>query len=720
MAKKAVLILLVLTIFCSTLTPVSAAQTVTETWITVSCNDTKDSYMVLQDDKGVFYVPYDWMTFFGLLRGFDRGDYYEFCLPEQELLESYSKRIFIDKKNKTYSVKVYVGNLSFDEIFQKSTFKKLAEDGFTKDEWAYVCKVCPDLANKYKNGVDRLDKGYVTVAEGKFSNIITHEKKLYYPLSELLPLMGAHVDIVGGELLIRTPTVSVWNALTEHNMSAVNFDADEECFGEEITSPLSYVTSALVDKRWECLDVIGNTAHENDYEDIFKGYLVDNEKYLELFNGTNEVRKQKLENTKKTLGDIKTVMDFYNNHYDMATAAKLSETFLNKNFKLNTSSGYNAASDIINAAVKIYDYYYVYQSQIDDHRKMLSVTYDYYASLGDSKKERDKRKTYPSYIAAHTVTDLYGNTTSSSETLHKQVLEDFFTELTGKVVDATVFATIKPAAVTYDVVTNIMKTFGSYDELKDQALLSKADKVCGMAYDCYYSALCENKFDQESLERIRLIGLMSLLSSKSAFEKYASLSKYERSKIDEMLVDYYLAAESVELEGASYIKDKTKSLKAKEKKLEASVKYDIRQFAAKPYSEVAAMKWDVWERSQESYYEDMDDYYLVKAKYKDYSFEMIMTTHDNSEDPANWHILDVSLPENPPIGTRINEDIVIGMTYSQIKKLIQVDYFTEYNDGKAAFSYHPSDTECDLTFYYEWRGNDYVLVNATAQFNPWQ
>jgi hypothetical protein len=94
-------------------------------------------------------------------------------------------------------------------------------------------------------------------------------------------------------------------------MEGLEFKGEEELFGEEVTTPLAWVTTTLVDWRFDRLDVIDQSGNINDYKDIFTTYLTDNKTYLESFGGKDDIAAQRTKQWEDFVQGSNLVYNFF-------------------------------------------------------------------------------------------------------------------------------------------------------------------------------------------------------------------------------------------------------------------------------------------------------------------------------------------------------------------------------------------------------------------------
>jgi len=220
------------------------------------------------------------------------------------------------------------------------------------------------------------------------------------------------------------------------------------------------------------------------------------------------------------------------------------------------------ANEVISAANKIYNFMYLYNNQVDDHRMMLDKLYYCYVSKAPNTATINKRADEALSRGASNVSSLYKGKAVSALVLAKEALDEAVLKMIIEGVEASA-GPMKPAIAVFNATVSIMKTFGNYTEIENGALTNKANRICQLAYTCYDEAFQQNAMSKGDFNERRLLALMTLVSSKHAYETYAPWETEQIELIQEMLVDFYRAAESFDIYDSKYIENTQASLQKK-------------------------------------------------------------------------------------------------------------------------------------------------------------
>jgi hypothetical protein len=160
------------------------------------------------------------------------------------------------------------------------------------------------------------------------------------------------------------------------------------------------------------------------------------------------------------------------------------------------------------------------------------------------------------------VSSLYKGKAVSALVFAKEALDEAVLKMIIEGVEASA-GPMKPAIAVFNATVSIMKTFGNYTEIEDGALTNKANRICQLAYTCYDEAFQQNAMSKGDFNERRLLALMTLVSSKHAYETYAPWRTEQIELIQEMLVDFYRAAESFDIYDSKYIENTQARLQKK-------------------------------------------------------------------------------------------------------------------------------------------------------------
>lgn len=537
--KKFVSFLLVLIFLFNNLITVSAEdKNYEQKTITIIYGGRNFNVDIISDKDGNLYAPVDWMTYFGLYKCKETDEnYFFFPLGQDDNLD-FAKRICISKDGKRYNLSYYTdseGLYKNQLIYQDSNFSK---------------EMLNHLNLTYPNSTK-----YQTVFEGYFSNGFFINKTLYLPLAEILPFFNAKIGITENqELYISPNSISLSQAINSIDIADLAFNASSDMVGSDFISFSAYVidTFNILDPR---LDRFFGFGKENDYKTIFKSYLIDDEAYLSAFDEEVSPSSEYLQLGKELSlkGEFAaSLVDFPN---------KLNE-FLNKTKKLSISadSFFDVTSefkkidfgDIAKGAYKIFDYWYHYTNQVDDHRKMLSTVYSYSPIFKDLQLSV--------YNAAISTENLYRKFNSKTLlSITDQAMKDLAVDFMEVAAEYTL--NIAPYSFAYEAARFFIPDFSNaIEQIENDALLYVIDESTTLSTNIYFDMRYSNKYTTESLENLRLCAILSLISSKHAYislwgEDY-NHPKVE--KINEALKKLYLAADGIECESSDYyIKKKT-------------------------------------------------------------------------------------------------------------------------------------------------------------------
>ena len=725
---------------------VSAEPVYHEDYINVCHNGVLICDKVLVDDKETIYGSNDWICYYGRYVFNETDTDLEYYYKDQEKLAKYAKRIFIDKTTGEYKVCVYRGKGILD-LFLDSCADYVKEYIESKP---YSEELENFIKKKYKKDYDAcveefkaLKDGFKILKEGKFSKFIVHEGNVWMPIEELLPLLGAHVDVFDKALQIKNVTTSIWQALYGFDMEELGFVGSDELFGEEVTTPLAWVTTSLVDWRFDRLDVIDQSGDINDYKDIFKSYMLDDEVYLKCFGGDDDIVTETDKKWAQLLNEMEG-FDFFKGAVEFDLLVNQITNFMPTGMSevIEESAGLDITADILKFSSIIGNYVYAYMNQVEDHRMMLEEMYeDCFAQSGGSGGEIYKRRNCPSYKAAIDVSNTYSGEVRE---LLEAIIEDIKDEFDTKFIKDFLLGKMKPAIVIYDSTIGIMKVFGDYGELENMAHAKKVDKICKTAVDCFEYARGKNDYSKGWLNRVRLMGIMAALSSRNAYDTYAWHQTDKIKALEEHLIDLYMAAESIPLCEKNYFKDASAKIKSKYKDLpllggsgqtESKRHYEIYQFIEMTFDKVLKLGWDSFQYK----YEKGSDEVEMQAVYGDSYLEIYASfskpsdylTEDYEFDPADFMVHTVTIPETAPDGAYIAYGIRKGMTFDEMAALLAVA------DMKMPLDVHETEDTSQLPFgttkygyiypknclgyinYHVHSREGYKIKTMTANFDPW-
>lgn len=483
-----------------------AAADITEKKITVDADGTVYSLKVYEGVDGTIYVPTDTVARLGGMTSSASSSEYTFYYKSEVSRGNPlagARRIIIDKSGKSGKV---------------------------------VC---------YTSGTK-----YTTIENISFSKAQTINKKLYLPIEEFLPLLDAKVEITGdGIVHIYKNPVPLYRALfSSSNLDLYKFDKDYFVLNDVVTAT-GLIVDSILGFRFDRLDFVTNSGAVKDYSSLFKKLLTDNETYLSAFDKKETPVDKAIKLISDSSGDLDDAIGGTKKVLDMAKYMTTStehdtyKTFSNevKQFGSNTGS--------VEGAIKVIKYANVYYNQVDDHRNMLNAVYG-----GGSS---------PAAIAANQTYNLYGKDMAGKVTsAATSVLRDYITkELSGAITKGYGLTPYKIAfSAVKLLIPDAVKEFSSASELYF------LDKVVEDAYDASKNRLNNMKYDEKSLENLRLSLIMYLVASKHGHEAYGTTGPDDLvSMIDATLEKLYLAADSVECVAKGYYTEKKNELNKSKK-----------------------------------------------------------------------------------------------------------------------------------------------------------
>lgn len=567
--KKWLAALLILVQIFSCGTPIVAyANEYTEMKIRVCCNGHVEFKTILEDVNGRKYAPLSWLTYYGSLLMKENKGTYEYYYVGEEKLENYARRIFVNKKDNKFSIKLYRKELMLNPIEYFNWLK-----GLTKEEWEIVLKSGARNSAEAKDALGEGEGNWMELDAGRFTKKINYKNEIWVPMDQVLALCGVNVDVADGRLYIMQDLLSIWQVLYQYNMSDVAFDMDEEIWGHEGLSAAGYVVDTGLKFNVFRLDFVTNSGRIEDYKDIFKIYLSDNAAYLSMFEGGKSPISEREEMYRQYLQDVSSVMKLYGNIVEYEDAIKIIDVLGKNGVDVgNLDLGAEAdkvgfVGDTINGLLWIYDYCNTYFNQVDDHREMLLTVYDYQIEKEPYLDKAKKMKEWPSYKAAQKITDQYNKAHIETEEVVMDGIMDLLKDKAPEGL-AALFKSMKPWTITITVMEPFLHD--EYETIADAAMLGYVENTMDMAYDtytdCRYNGNRYTKeYDEESLNTMRLAGIMTLVISKYCYEyKNKQLHAEENDEklelIQEMLVAYYMAADGLEMDAKGYYHEKFQTL----------------------------------------------------------------------------------------------------------------------------------------------------------------
>ena len=423
-----------------------------------------------------------------------------------------------------------------------------------------------------KTGIQTPHKGYLSGVSITFCDSYTDNRNLYLPLHEVAPFLDAQIEITDDGILHIYPNpISIYEALSHvsyDDLDWVTFNKDD-IIGGEVIGAMSLIIESIINLRFDRLDIIFDTGATKDYKKLFEKILIADDTYLSAFDAEETP-------TDKAYKVINDAMDANNDFIEgvdktldyIAKALKYvvgSDKF--ENYK-EFSDDLDNFGDLAKAAdgiVKILNYADVSSKMVDDHHEMLFVVY----GEGDFKHN-------PAGVAANEVAQLYSEDTAGViKSVTVSSLRDFLIKTATKPIKDKIF----PFAIVCDALKLVLPELGDLSEDYDIFYLDEIASNANEASRNYYDDMT---FDSGSLNDMRLSLIMTLVSSKYAYESYTYFNRdldsgsngllgmsertRKRITIEEWLEKLYLATDSVECSTPEYY-SKTK------KELAANIKY---------------------------------------------------------------------------------------------------------------------------------------------------
>ncbi len=546
--KKIVALLLLCSLLMSDLSvSLAAEKTYAKKQITIQYGGKEICANVLMDEDGILYAPNDWMTYFGLYDYQETEEDYVYFPPSQKEDKLFAKRIYFSKDGKEYKLCIY----------RETVETREESDSKQKKIWER------NLMNLEVVG------RYEPILQGTFSKSFYEKDKLYLPIAEMLPFLNAKVGMTdSGNLYISPNSMSLTEALYDVDVNKLMFDATRDMKGSKFISYTAYVVDTFMGGIR--FDRILGKGKENDYKTIFREYLIDSKTYLSAFDATPSPSAKMLEDSRNKSSVVETAADLLDEDVKMLEyMCDIKELPAKSKSFSGTFKDIMAVDvgDIAEGAYKIFDYWYHYANQIDDHRKMLEAVYSYPEEI----KEIAKELGFPSYKAAEKVQKQYGEDTSDRLlAVTEDVAWDLGTKVVEKTADYAMGNPILPYSAAHAVASLLVPQYrDAVKQVENDALLYVIDECTCYSKSIYWAMYNSNQYDIQSLENMRLCMMMLLISSKHA---YTSLwgKDYRHpkiSQIEEVLEKIYLSADGVECESIDYYGKKSSELKKSLKKI---------------------------------------------------------------------------------------------------------------------------------------------------------
>lgn len=391
------------------------------------------------------------------------------------------------------------------------------------------------------------------------------DDELYLPFSQMLPILNASIyEIKNSVIYIANNRISLAEILYEFDIQDYWFNMSDEFANKDFLAVAfvipSYLFDTVVNFRYNRLDIFTHSGEYSDYKDIFSGFLVDDNLYLEAMakepNALDEASDffTSVNSTSKKLNSIYGwVEQAGKSEIDSNTGGKLldalKESYDSKELEYDNLKGLNDAwtSGAVSFAdvFESLNYAYTYITQVEDNRKMLNSVYNVNKKMHN--KEVDRR-------AAKQVYDLYGEkvVTAITKEIAGSFTEDAIKDLVSPI--AIYEATAKVAGIAINAVV-------PYDA-DDIAKMPLYANIISSASSKYLSYSTET---DEETTNLRLSLLLSMISSKKCFEimkdafdgagKNGSYYQSKIKKIDKLIMALYMAEENTEFDSYEHFEE---------------------------------------------------------------------------------------------------------------------------------------------------------------------
>lgn len=718
---------------------VSAAK-VEEKELSVYWNGTGLCVPVLQKSDGKILAPLSWIKNFGLMKCKEKKEEYEYYYPDQLRNDNFAKRIFIDKKDNKFSVCMYYSDsLFFDELAQNLTWLNDILGNQVSDGWKeqIIIKYFGSVENAEQLSRKYIRDKYIPIYEGKFSEKLEYQDDIWVPMEEVLPFLNAKIGVSEeGELLIQPGKITLLQALYHSHIGNVVFDADRDIVGKEVIHTGGIIIDSVIDIshiRLDRLDFIFDSGRVADYEALFKEYLLDDEVFLSAYDKKKTPGDKLTEYLYENKG-VSDAMKEYKKTYELfngtlGEAAKIYEIpnakqYLDPLGLINSDTGKVYGQEELEIVGKLYDYVYTYTNQVDDHREMLGAVYDYTFDHAENGKEMVKIAKWPSYRAAQNVQGIYGDNVAD------QMIAVTQTGIREAVVEALQEETMKKVGVTpwswaFSLTKVIMEKSDLYAPIEKGAIIDLVDNSADISYKTYIRRINEMKFDEESLNGLRLSAIMSLVTSRYAYKTYweGEGHKEDIEKIEEMLTMFYLAADGVGCDSSDYYKKEKKRLKEEisdlqfvkvkaEKDADSDFKFsqkltmDLNTLFDMTPEQMQCLEWDYFNITDMGYEQNVDanvGNFIFSAKCfetldgRKFAYPHVIMAMDRYAGAGNITVIDT---------------LVTGMTYAEVKEQIPViTELTSENMGR----YYATTGVAEAVYYWDLDATIYCIFDGTGE-----
>lgn len=491
MAKRmfTILILIVYILSISAVPVQAAEENYQRAEIIVESFGKQYTESVLISEDNVLLVPVDWFTRYGLMFCLEEDQQYVFCYPGEEANQAFAKRIYVAKDGRNFN-----------------------------------CGVCLS------------ESAYQTYIAKAFSQSARLDDMLYLPMAEMLPLFNAKTEITDdGILHINANVTSLFSALYGLNLRELAFNAERDMIGHKFISASSLVVDTILNLRIDRLDGLYDTGEYNDYRELFKSYLTDDEAFLSAYDEVQtpperywETKRNELKEIDGILSDVKIGPDFFGYILDSDLYPEFHA------FK----DCYSGAGDAVEGVYKLADYSNTYMNQVEDHVRMLEAVY----------QEPIFGEANPACRAALQIAATYGQdgTKQKKELLHSAFVDFISEEYDDILIEAV---ELTPYKIAFSAVKIIQSD--AVEEISKGAKLSYMDTVVNDACRVFEKRVDNLQFDAESLDILRLSSMLALVASRNAYTTF--WEDHEKvAQIDRVLEGIYLSADSLADESAEH------------------------------------------------------------------------------------------------------------------------------------------------------------------------
>lgn len=519
-----ILSLLLVLVSLTSLAPAVRADNLNPGQILINYYGARERKAVMVDGDGTVYAPLSWLTYYcGLKESYEDG-VYTYHHPDQAKERNFAKRIFIRPSTREITVGIY-------------------------------------FSKKSLSITDRVFGNYYPVIYEEFSTMVEQDGEIWVPLTELLAIMEVEASFgEDGALYMQPVTMTLWRALYEHEdeIEDLLFNAEEDVVGNDFVTGGGYAVSTVMDWRVDRLDIIGSSGRINDYEEIFKDYLMDDEAYLKAFGNDSDPYREYIHEFAEGEEEVEWLFDFIDLLSDDEGALAWAIQYASK-YKMDGTGGINAYGKTVQGLMSVYVYLDICYNHIDDHMLMLDSVYGYEKSMEGK----------PSYKAAQTVIGIYSPEVSSTKELIKEGVRDTANDLIGGKIKESTMSTLGPWYIAIECTKFI--AYEEVEYISDCSMMGLVDNTVSYSYKIYGKRLKTGKFNCDQVDDIRLCLMMSLVGSRHAYKTYWKNGKKEEiEQIDAILKDLYLAGMFRDHDGADSYRNLKKAYEAGISKLDVS------------------------------------------------------------------------------------------------------------------------------------------------------